>query len=109
MNYINCAISISIIQLFLSRKVLLNLIYVYRYYNEVNTIYNEIIQLFNDKDKLDSKNADKYKDNIIKLLLFYETSGSSNKVQLNSKIFYENNDMLLDRWNKLKKDYKIVL
>ena len=56
---------------------------------------------------INKNEINKYQANIIRLLVLYETSISANKVQLDSKIFKENNDNWKNEWLKIKQRYNI--
>ncbi|WP_027339133.1 hypothetical protein [Halonatronum saccharophilum] len=101
------AIALPILQLFLSKIFIVNLINICRYHSKVEQIFNEIKALFNEELEDNSQNLVKYQANILKIYLAYEANISNLKVSLNSKIYNEMNEELTKKWEGLKVRYNI--
>lgn len=104
-GFSNCAIAVSILQIFLSKKVLMKEISTHNYYNNVKKVYDEITGLFNLE--ITDEKASKFQAKIIELLIMYEASISSNRVQLSGKAFNDNNEKWLEEWKVIKNRYRI--
>ncbi|MBX4268447.1 hypothetical protein [Clostridium estertheticum] len=94
--------ALPILQLFLSQYFILNLIAINKYNSKVEYIYNEIINMFSDGLRNNSKSTNKYKGKIIKIIVEYESNISNLKVFLDSDIFNELNSDIMDKWIGIK-------
>lgn len=99
--------AIPIVQLFLSKECILNWYDINVYYNRVDNIFEELKHLFdqrlrNTKESIEANTAE-----IIKLYVEYETNIADEKILLDSKIYNEVNDRLMQEWEDMKIRYEI--
>jgi len=73
--------------------------------DRINKIHEDYKSLFSNlRDETDKT---KRAGEMIKNVLAYETTISSAVIALDSKIFFKDNDELSNKWDQMKKDYKI--
>ena len=95
--------AIPILQLFLSKYFLLNILNTYRFRNEVENIFEELKGLCSDlykNSKLDSSEI-----RFIKILIDYEVLIAETNIRLDTKVFNRMNQKLTSEWDALKKKY----
>lgn len=97
----------SILQILLSRQLILKLLDLQEYNQKTNTIFNDLKKLFDSGFKNTIESIDSNLPEIIKIYMEYETNISDKKLSLNSKLYLEMNDELTERWEKIKIKYEI--
>lgn len=97
----------SILQILLSRQLILKLLDLQEYNQKTNTIFNDLKKLFDSGFKNTIESIDSNLPEIIKIYMEYETNISYKKLSLNSKLYMEMNDELTERWEKIKIKYEI--
>ncbi|HEY8892391.1 MAG TPA: hypothetical protein VIM70_19325 [Clostridium sp.] len=100
--------ALPILQLFLSQYFILNLIALKKYNSKVENLYNEILNMFSDGLSNNHKSIKKYEGEIVKIIVEYESNISNLKVFLNSNIFNELNNDIMNNWTKLKNNFNIT-
>lgn len=100
-GFVNFKICLPIIQILISRAILLEYIEIYLYAKNIEKIFEGIKKSFSEK-----KGRELEKD-IIKWVVDYEAILFSSKILLDDKIFNENNPKLSEKWIEIKKKYKL--
>ncbi len=95
--------AIPILQLFLSRYFLLDIINTYRFRNEVEKAFDDLKDISNHFNK-DSKLSDN-EVKLIKTLIEYEVLIAETNIRLDPKVFNKLNQQLTAEWDTLKKKY----
>lgn len=95
--------AIPILQLFLSRYFLLDIIKTYRFRNDIEEAFDDLKDISNHfcKGRKLSYNELKF----IKILLGYEVLIAETNISLDTKVFNQMNQQLTAEWNTLKKKY----
>lgn len=104
----NSSLGLPLLQLFLSKYFIEDLIVLFNYNSKVETIFDNVKSIFDEGlfDKPDiSSNIINGK--VIKILIDYETNISNSKLLLDSKIFNQLNDELTSKWSAIKNKYSI--
>ena len=99
----NSAIVVSILQLFLSKEILMKKFTLENYLKNVTEVYNEITTLLSCG--LDIKKMKDINAKVIILLIKYESSIASSKIELDERIFKENNVKWEREWLEIKEKY----
>jgi hypothetical protein len=100
-------IAIPILQLFISQYFLKDLIVVNKYNAKLESMYNEIVSLFNGFEGNIQNNLKKNEAKVLKIYLQYETNITHTKLFLDTKIYNKYNDEISEKWDVLKKRYGI--
>ena len=79
---------------------------IYRYNKELEIIFEDLKKLFSDK--LLKENPEQKIGEMIYIITKYECNISNYKLDLNSKIFEKENDILEKKWIEIKKRYEII-
>jgi len=95
--------AIPILQIFLSRYFLLNILNVYRFNNKVENIFDELKNLSSDFGN--NRKLEKSEIEFIKTLIDYEVLIAESNVRLSTKVFNELNPQLTKEWAALKEKY----
>ena len=95
--------AIPILQLFLSRYFLLDIINTYRFRNQVENIFDELKVICNEfcKDRKLSASEIKF----LKTIIEYEVLIAESNIRLDSKIFNQMNQQLTNEWKNMKGKY----
>ncbi|MGL4362439.1 MAG: hypothetical protein ACRCSG_04050 [Cellulosilyticaceae bacterium] len=99
--------SILILQLFLSKDYILELIDISIYNNRMKKIFDDLRYLFDGNLKNTNQSVNKHMSEIIRLYSEYETNISDSQLSLDSKIYNELNERLTNEWEEMKKRYNI--
>lgn len=105
-GFSNNVFSIPMLQLFLSKEILIKYINIYIYNKELEIIFEDLKKLFSDK--LLKENPEQKIGEMIYIITKYECNISNYKLDLNSKIFEKENDILEKKWIEIKKRYEII-
>lgn len=97
----------AILQILLSRQIILKLFDLQEYNQKTNAIFNDLKKLFDSGFQNTTESINENLPEIIKIYMEYETNISDKKLSLNSKIYMEMNEELTERWNKIKIKYEI--
>lgn len=95
--------AIPILQLFLSRYFLFDIVNTYRFRNEVEKAFDDLKYISNHFCNNIKLSDDEVK--FIKILIDYEVLIAETNIRLDSKIFNQMNQKLTAEWNTLKKKY----
>ena len=106
LGFSNHILSTSMLQLFLSREIIIKCINIYRYNKELEIIFEDLKKIFSDK--LIKENPGQKIGEIIYIITKYECNISNYKLDLNSKIFKKENNILENKWVEIKKRYQIT-
>ena len=99
--------SIPILQLFLSKDYILELIDISIYNNRMKKIFDDLKRLFDGNLKNTNQSVNKHMSEIIRLYMEYEINISDSKLSLDSKIYDALNEELTLQWEEMKNKYKI--
>lgn len=99
--------ALPMLQLFLSKDFIVELIDINVYHSRVCKIFNDIKRLFDNNLVNTSDSIDGHTPEIIKLYMEYETNISDMKVALDSKIYSKLNGQLTAKWEDMKTKYGI--
>ena len=99
--------AISILQLFLSKDFIVELVDIVVYHSRVSRIFNDIKNLFDNQLINSNDSIDRNTPQIIKLYMEYETNISDMRVSLDSNIYRKLNAPLTVKWEEMKLKYKI--
>lgn len=102
-GFIRNQFAIPILQLFLSRYFLLDIINIYHFRNEVENIFDELKNIC-DEFYIDH-NMSVRKTKFLKTLIEYEVLIAKSNIRLDSKIFNKMNKQLTDEWKNIKGKY----
>lgn len=97
--------AIPILQLFLSRYFLLDIINTYRFRNEVEKTFEDLKDISIHFCKDNRLNINEVK--LIKILIEYEVLIAENNIRLDAKAFNQMNQQLTAEWATLKKKYMV--
>lgn len=97
----------AILQILLSRQIILKLFDLQEYNQKTNAIFNDLKKLFDSGFQNTTESINENLPEIIKIYMEYETNISDKKLSLNSKIYMEMNEELTERWNEIKIKYEI--
>lgn len=103
-GFCNNMISIPVLQLFLSKEFIVKYISLDKYNREIEEIFKELKDLFsrNLKDNIDREEA-----RVFNVILRYECNISNWKIDLDSKIYNNEDPRLEQEWSKMKDTYNI--
>lgn len=105
-GFSNNIFSIPMLQIFLSKEVLIKYINICRYNKELEIIFEDLKKLFSDK--LIKENPEQKIGELVYIVTKYECNISNYKLDLDSKIFEKENDVLENEWIEIKKRYEIT-
>ena len=97
--------AIPILQLFLSRYFLFNILNAYRFRNEIEYVFDELKGLSIDISKNTKLNSSEVR--VIKILIDYEALIAETNIRLDTKLFSQINQKLTSEWKTLKKKYSM--
>lgn len=95
--------AIPILQLFLSKYFLFNILNTYKFRNETENIFDELKGLSSDFGKNSKLISSEIR--FIKILIDYEVLIAETNIRLDSKVFNQMNQQLTSEWDALKKKY----
>lgn len=99
--------AIPILQIFLSKSFIVELINIHKYNARVEKIFCDLNKLFTYGLKNTPESVEKNITEIIKLYVDYESNISDLKIMLDSKIYSSINSELTEKWNLMKKTYNM--
>lgn len=103
-GFYNNDLGLIILQLFLSKYIILDFLDLRAYANQLESIKEQIKDLLSSNMKPDTFD---YQVKAIYSLLTYECNISHLNILLDSKIFIEYNDQISREWDKFKKRYQV--
>lgn len=103
----NSTFALPILQLFLSKYFIEDLIIILNYNSKVESIFTIIMNIFSDGFSKNTINTNIVQAKIIQIIIEYETNISHSKLFLDSKIFNNLNHELTTEWTKIKNKYLI--
>lgn len=106
-GFIQRNLVIPILQIFLSKSFIIELIDIHKYNARVEKAFRDLIDLFSYGLEDTTESINKYTAKIIKIYLEYESNISDLKIMLDSKIYSSINSELTEKWNTMKKTYNI--
>ena len=106
-GFIQTSLSLPILQLFLSKFFLVELLDIYKYNSRVEKVFSDLKRLFTNNLINTTESIEKNMAEIIKLYIEYESNISDLKILLDSKIYCSLNEELTAKWNLMKENYNI--
>lgn len=106
-GFIQTTFSIPILQLFLSRSFIIELLDIHKYNTRVERVFSDLKKLFTYSLVNTSESIEKNMAEIIKLYIEYESNISDLKIMLDSKKYSSVNEELTEKWNAMKETYNI--
>lgn len=103
-GFANNVLSIPVLQIFLSGEFIAKYIKIAEYNSDLEVIFNELKELFDNKNK---ELIEKEDVKLLKIILSYECNTSNYKIDLDTNIFRKVNQDLEVKWATIKKIYKI--
>lgn len=103
----NNALALPILQLFLSKYFIENLITIFNYSSNVDSTLKDIRKLFSNGISKDSMKNVIIQGQVIYIIIKYETNISHSKLFLDSNIFNNLNTILTNDWKQIKNKYSI--
>lgn len=101
------SIAIPLLQLFLSKDFVVELLDLHFYNNRVENIFNDLKKLFDRGLVNNQESVNKNLSEIIRIYMEYETNISDMKIQLSSKVYNSMNQDLTKEWERMKEKYSI--
>lgn len=103
----NSNFALPILQLFLSKYFIEDLITISNYNAKVESIFEKITSIFAEGLSKNNINNTINQSKVISILIEYETNISHSKLFLDSKIFNKLNSELTNKWSEIKNKYEI--
>lgn len=107
-GFSNNSLALPILQLFLSKYFVEDMLILYKYNSKVESIFNNITNMFSNELFNNKLNVNLVHANIIHMLIEYEVNIANSNIFLDSKIFNRLNTELTNEWSIIKKKYGIV-
>jgi len=102
-GFFNNLIAIPMLQIFLSRYFILDLINIYRFKNKLDASFNSLKTVSSNLKR--NTQLNRHEVQFLNTLIEYEVLITDSNIKLDSKIFNQLNAELTNSWNETKKKY----
>lgn len=107
-GFSNNSLALPILQLFLSKYFVEDILILYKYNSKVESIFDGITKMFANELFNNRLNINLEYANILHILIEYEVNIANSNLFLDSKIFNRLNTQLTNEWSTIKEKYRIV-
>lgn len=107
-GFSNSSLALPILQLFLSKYFIEDILTLFKYNSKVEYIFQDIVRLFSNGLSKRTLTTNLTQATVIHILIEYEANIANSKLFLDTKIFNKLNSSLTNEWIKIKEKYSIV-